>query len=158
MTTSSGWLKSPYPWCESLSDDCDCHGEKGRLDIVYCSDFGLREDDAERNTKSPNTWRSEYLQELRRILRTRQSAPRAVGNAAIESRQEAPPQEGFYCQVDGHYHAYSEQVKRRVEANLAVTRMEFATRSEEERRVVMSNIQGITAHWLRTFQIPRVRG
>ena len=145
--------EGPYPWCESLSDDCDCHGEKGRLDIVYCSDFGLREDDAERNTKSPNTWRSEYLQELRRILRTRQSAPRAVGNAAIESRQEAPPQEGFYCQVDGHYHAYSEQVKRRVEANLAVTRMEFATRSEEERRVVMSNIQGITAHWLRTFQI-----
>ena len=145
--------EGPYPWCESLSDDCDCHGEKGRLDIVYCSDFGLREDDAERNTKSPNTWRSEYLQELRRILRTRQSAPRAVGNAAIESRLEAPPQEGFYCQVDGHYHAYSEQVKRRVEANLAVTRMEFATRSEEERRVVMSNIQGITAHWLRTFQI-----
>ena len=145
--------EEPYPWCESLSDDCDCHGEKGRLDIVYCSDLGLREDDAKRKTKSPNTWRSEYLQELRRTLRARQSAPRAIGNAAIESRQEAPPQEGFYCQVEGRYHAYSEQVKRSVEANLAVTRMEFATRSEEERRVLMSNIQGITSHWLRTFQV-----
>ncbi len=145
--------EGPYPWCETLSDECDCHGEKGRLDIVYCSDFGLREHDAKRKIKSPNTWRYEYFQELRRILRTRQSAPRAVGNAAIESRHEAPPQEGFYCQVDGHYHAYSEQVKRRVESNLALARMEFATRSEEERRMLMSNIQGITAHWLRTFQI-----
>ena len=145
--------EDPYPWCESLSDDCDCHGEKGRLDIVYCSDLGLREDDAKRKTKSPNTWRSKYLQGLRRTLRARQSAPRAIGNAAIESRQEAPPQEGFYCQVEGRYHTYSEQVKRSVEANLAVTRMEFATRSEEERRVLMSNIQGITSHWLRTFQV-----
>ena len=145
--------EGPYPWCESLSDDCDCHGGKGRLDIVYCSDFGLREDDAKRKTKSPNTWRSEYFQGLRRISRARQSAPRAVGNAAIGTRQEAPPQEGFYCQVDGRYHAYSEQVKRRVEANLAANGMEFATRSEEERRVLMANIQGITAHWLRTFQV-----
>ena len=24
----------PYPWCETLSDDCDCNGAKGRLDVV----------------------------------------------------------------------------------------------------------------------------
>ena len=34
--------EGPYPWCESLSDDCDCQGGKGRLDAVFCSAFGLQ--------------------------------------------------------------------------------------------------------------------
>ena len=46
--------EGPYPWCEILSDDCDCHGREGRLDALYCSDIGLREDTARRESKSPN--------------------------------------------------------------------------------------------------------
>ena len=46
--------KSPYPWCETLSDDCDCHGREGRLDVLYCSDVGPLEDKARRESKSPN--------------------------------------------------------------------------------------------------------
>lgn len=46
--------KSPYPWCESLSDGCDCHGREGRLDALYCSDIGLREHTAQRESKSLN--------------------------------------------------------------------------------------------------------
>ena len=44
----------PYPWCETLSDDCNCHGREGRLDAWYCSDLGLREDTACRKSKSQN--------------------------------------------------------------------------------------------------------
>ena len=36
---------TPYPWCDTLADDCDCHGAKGRLDITCCSAFGLDETD-----------------------------------------------------------------------------------------------------------------
>ena len=46
--------KSPYPWCETLSDDCDCHGREGRLDVLYCSDVGPLEDTARRESKSLN--------------------------------------------------------------------------------------------------------
>ena len=144
--------EGPYPWCETLSDDCDCHGLKGRLDAVYCSDFGLQDETAKRASKSPNTRHLENLQGMRRALVNRQIASKANRNAVTEAREEPPEQEGFYCEVDGRYHAYSEQVKQRTAANVAATRMSLANRSEDERRVVMSNLRGITTHWLRTFQ------
>ena len=143
---------SPYPWCETLSEGCDCHGAKGRLDAAYCSDFGLLDETVKRARKSPNTRHSEYVQGLRQRLVDRQIDSRANSNAIIETRAEPPDQEGFYCQVDGCYHAYSEQVKLITEANLAAIHMSVATRSEEHRRAVMANIRGITAHLLRTFQ------
>ena len=43
-----------YPWCETLSDGCDCHGWRGRLDLMYCADFGLHEDRERRANKSQN--------------------------------------------------------------------------------------------------------
>ena len=144
--------RGPYSWCETLSDDCDCHGSDGRLDASYCSDLGLREDTARRASKSPNTRHFENLQGLRRALVNRQIASRANSNAVNVARVERSEQEGFYCQVDGRYHAYSEQVKQRTAANVAAIRMSLATRSEEDRRVMMSNMRTITAHWLRTFQ------
>ena len=45
---------SPYPWCETLSDDCDCHGAKGRLDEAFCSDFGLHDEADKRARKTEN--------------------------------------------------------------------------------------------------------
>ena len=87
----------PYPWCETLSDDCDCHGSDGRLDATYCSDLGLREDTARRASKSPNTRHLENLQGLRRALVNRQNASRANSNAVIGTRAEPSEQEGFYC-------------------------------------------------------------
>ena len=51
----SGWdeeecriLETAYPWCETLAADCNCHGTKGRLDVVHCSAFGLGACAAER--------------------------------------------------------------------------------------------------------------
>ena len=40
--------------CESLLEDCDCHGAEGRIDVLYCSDLGLREDANSRASKSQN--------------------------------------------------------------------------------------------------------
>lgn len=46
--------EDPSPWCETLSNNCDCHGIEGRLDIFYCSDLGHLDDVAKRASKSPN--------------------------------------------------------------------------------------------------------
>ena len=46
--------KGPYPWCETLSDECDCYGASGRLDAAYCSDFGLLEEMDKRASRSQN--------------------------------------------------------------------------------------------------------
>ena len=58
--------EGPYPWCETLSDDCDCHGIEGRLDVVYCSDLGLRKDLSRRTRKSPNVRHFGWRQEMAR--------------------------------------------------------------------------------------------
>ncbi len=49
--------EGPYPWCETLSDECDCFGARGRLDSAYCSDFGLLEETDKRASRSQNTRR-----------------------------------------------------------------------------------------------------
>ena len=144
--------EGPYPWCESLSDDCECHGGKGGLGAVFCSDFGLRGETASRSSRSPNVRHREYIQQLRQRLANSQNAPRASEDAAVEARVEPSEQEGFYCQVDSRYHAFSEQVKQRTAVNVTATRRSLATWGEKDRRVVLSNMRGITVHWLRTFQ------
>ena len=55
---------TPYPWCESLSDDCDCHGAKGRLDATYCSDFGLHDETDKRASKSENVRHRQYIKSM----------------------------------------------------------------------------------------------
>ena len=54
-------VENPYPWCETLSDDCDCHGAKGRLDAAYCSDFGLNDETDKRASKSENVRHRQYI-------------------------------------------------------------------------------------------------
>ena len=79
----------PYPWCETLSDDCDCHGAKGRLDATYCSDFGLNDEADKRASKSENVRHRQYIQSMveriagldesrrkERLERERRSPPR----------------------------------------------------------------------------------
>ena len=54
-------VEPPYPWCESLSDGCNCHGRKGRLDEVVCSDVGLHEETDKRAGKSENVRHQRYI-------------------------------------------------------------------------------------------------
>ena len=59
---------TPYPWCETLSDDCDCHGAKGRLDATYCSDFGLHDETEKRASRSQNVRYENYIQEMEKRI------------------------------------------------------------------------------------------
>ena len=92
-------VESPYPWCETLSDNCDCHGAKGRLDAAYCSDFGLHDDTDKRTSKSENVRHREYIQSMEerltgldesrrkeRLERERRSPPR--GEVIFEANPE----------------------------------------------------------------------
>ncbi|MXW24871.1 MAG: DUF2971 domain-containing protein [Dehalococcoidia bacterium] len=144
--------EGPYPWCESLSDECDCHGRKGRLDAVFCSEFGLLSETSKRTGKSPNVRHSEYLKWLRERLVDSQATSRKGSPPDVEAPTEPSEQDGLYCQVEGRYHSFSEQVKLRAEASVAATRRSLETWSENDRRVVLSNLRGLSVHWLRTFQ------
>ena len=79
--------KSPYPWCETRSDGCNCHGAKGRLDITYCSDFGVHEETDRRESKSDNVWYINYIQGLERILVSRDESRK---REKLEGEQRAP--------------------------------------------------------------------
>ena len=94
----SGWddeeyriVETAYPWCGTLADDCDCHGTKGRLDIVHCSDFGVVDQKEKRSGKTRNVRYEHYIQvmeeriadrdeELREERRRRGSAPANPGS------------------------------------------------------------------------------
>ena len=88
----------PYAWCETLSDDCDCHGAKGMLG-VYCSDFGLHDEVDKRARKSENVRYRAYIESMEeriaeldesrrkeRLDRERRSPPK--GEILFEAKPE----------------------------------------------------------------------
>ncbi len=85
--------EGPYPWCETLSDGCDCHATKGRLDVTYCADLGLSDETDRRMAKSQNVWYLNYIRELEQTVAKhdqagrQERARRAQGNTL----QEVPP-------------------------------------------------------------------
>ena len=79
---------APYPWCETLSDDCDCHGAKGRLDVVYCSDFGLHDETEKRASKSQNVRYINYIQEMENQIARRDETWR---KQRLQRAKRSPP-------------------------------------------------------------------
>ena len=79
---------TPYPWCETLSDDCDCHGSKGRLDAAYCSDFGLHDETDKRESKSENVRYLNYIQGMEDIIVRRDESQR---KERLQREQRSPP-------------------------------------------------------------------
>ena len=166
--------EGPYPWCETLSDDCDCHGMKGGLDF-YCSDLGLLEDTDKRAIKSQNVMHLNNIQEMEKRIAHRDEsrrAQRASRQEAIYAAAEPVSQGGgpnkitnplarlfytlvgggFYCQVEGRHHAFSEETKRRTTADLVAFQAQVSKQNAEQRNPVMSQIGGLIAHWLREYQ------
>ena len=98
-------VESPYPWCETLSDNCDCHGAKGRLDEALCSDFGLHNETDKRASRSENVRYRHYIrtmeeriarldedQRQKRLQREQRSPPRGAAAVAAKSAdQEGDP-------------------------------------------------------------------
>ena len=81
-------VEGPYPWCETLSDNCDCHGAKGRLDAAYCSDFGLHDDTDKRTSKSENVRHREYIQSMEERLTGLDESRR---KEKLERERRSPP-------------------------------------------------------------------
>lgn len=81
----------PYPWCDALSDGCACHANKGRLDVTYCSDFGLIEETERRTNKSQNAWHYNYIRGLEQGIANRDQTRRREKDRRSPA---LPPQEG----------------------------------------------------------------
>ena len=81
---------TPYPWCETLSDDCDCHGAKGRLDLAYCSDFGLHDETDKRASKSQNVRHLNYIQTMEETIARRDESRR---KERLQKEQRSPGQD-----------------------------------------------------------------
>ena len=87
--------ESPYAWCETLSEGCDCHSAKGRLDITCCSNFGLLEDAKGRQGRSHNAWHRNYIRGLEQRITNHDQARRQEnsGRATTLPSQEVAPVE-----------------------------------------------------------------
>ena len=78
---------TPYPWCETLSDDCDCHGAKGRLDEAFCSDFGLHDETDKRASKSENVRHRHYIRRMEETIARRDESRR---QERLQREQRSP--------------------------------------------------------------------
>ena len=82
--------EGPYPWCDTLTDGCDCDANEGGLSATYCSDFGLRDETDRRTSKSQNAWHFNYIRDLEKVIANRDQARRREND---RRGQAAPPQE-----------------------------------------------------------------
>ena len=145
-------VDGPYPWCDTLSEDCDCHGKKGRLDATYCSSFGSVDESTKRASKSPNVRHAENVKWMRQALVDRQQTSRDTRDSRPNVRPHTPAPEGIYCQIHGHFHAYSEQVKQKVEAQLVAISLQVRTWEGDARQTIMAQVPALKSHYLRQYQ------
>ena len=185
----SGWDDEEYriveaanAWCESLADGCDCHGTKGGLGLVYCSDFGLMGETEKRARKTRNVRHEHYVGEMEERISKRDAQLREERRQRAQSREPAEPvgrssvpslristgvslpeervfdwvfrlaAQGLYCSIDGRHHAFSEKAVRSAATRVAATIRQLSGWEESDRRVVESRIGDIAAHWLRVDQ------
>ena len=82
-------VEGSYAWCDTLPDGCDCHAGKGRLDVTYCSDFGLLEETDRRASRSQNAWHPNYIRGLEEGVANREQARRRANDrrAPVQSPQ-----------------------------------------------------------------------
>ena len=81
-------LRSPHAWCETLADDCDCHGAKGRLDEAVCSDFGLNDETDKRASKSANAKHQHYIRTMEEGIARRD---KALCQEKRQGQKRSPP-------------------------------------------------------------------
>ncbi len=82
-------VESPYTWCETLSDDCDCHGAKGRLDEAFCADFGSHDQTEKYSRKSENVRHLYYIRGMEETIARRDESRRQEKLQGV--RSSAPP-------------------------------------------------------------------
>ena len=141
-----------YPWCDTLSEDCDCHGAKGRLDATYCSSFGSHDESAKRASKSPNVRHAENVKWMRQALVDRQQTSREARDSRPNVQPHTPAPEGMFCQIDRHFHAYSEQVKQTAQAHLAAVSLQMKAAGEHARRSFAVKLPMLKEYFLQQYQ------
>lgn len=156
---SAGWedaefrlARGPYAWCEALSDGCDCHGSKGRLDIIYCSDLGTREDDKLRARKSPNIRDAERVQGMRDALVKRQVASQDRQRVAASENSDNSERDQFDCPVHRMYHSYSDHVQYALDLKLTALRRQISAEDEQFRQHITPLVPTLTEEWRREIQ------
>ena len=171
----------PYPWCEAMSEDCDCRGSKGRLDALHCSDYGLHKEIDKRASKSQNTRHLNYIREMEERIASRDRLQR---EARSQRQQHTPPQVANpvvanQARQGGSYTGVADplaDVVNRVNGLVAqrfycpiegryhhcseqtkkkLVTNAFATlasTTEQKRQVITSFMDSILEHWLKTYQ------
>ena len=172
----------PYAWCETLADDCDCHGSRGRLDLVYCADFGLHEDAGRRAAKSTNVRHRCAIEQLEKLIAEDDQRRRSkeLGEARSQSQsdfhvvtpdperglRESPEHlariavgtvkplaaRGLYCSIHKRRHAYEEDVISKVESCVVSALQQMSEWDDSMRRSGTGRIGNMAAHWLASFQ------
>lgn len=146
-------VDGPYPWCDTLSEGCDCHGIKGNLGAVCCSDLGSHDESDKRASKSPNIRHREYVKQMHRTLTIRQNTQRADRASRPNVQHPTPAPEGIYCEIDRRFHAYSKQVKQKVEAHMIAISLQVSTWDNEARQKTLAHIPTLKNHYLRQYQL-----
>ena len=173
-------VDTPYPWCETLSEDCDCHGAKGRLDAACCSDFGLHDEIDKRDSKSQNVRHQHYIKTLEETIVRRDESRK---EQRLERKQRSPSQpeapvearaaeplvvadmlaqaikgvnrlvgQGYYCSIEERHHPYGEQAIRKTEASVAAACVQLSTWGGVDRQKMSSALGAIAAHFLQVHQ------
>ena len=94
----------PYPWCETLSEGCDCNANRGTRDVM-CSDYGNQREVERKQARTRNAWYDNYIKEMetrienndeaQRTKRSRQvSQPEASGRAGAFVYPRVPVEQG----------------------------------------------------------------
>ena len=146
-------VDGPYPWCDTLSDNCSCHGRKGRLDATYCSDLGLHDEHAKRASRSPNVRHSEQVKQRRQTLVDRQESQRVNRASHPNVQYPTPARAGIYCQIDRRFHAYSEPVKLKVDAQLVAVSLQVRTWDDDARQTILAHFPALKNHYLQQYQL-----
>lgn len=92
-------LEAAYPWCETLAADCNCHGTKGRLDVLLCSAFGGADEKEKRARKTRNVRYEHCIREMeeriaKRDQQVRQERRRRAQRPATGGSMPAAPPRG----------------------------------------------------------------
>ena len=145
--------KGPYGWCESMSEDCDCRGDRGRLDLVYCSDFGTPDEAERRARRSRNAWRTGHIQGMRDILAQRQVAQRTNRESAVRDPLREPSVELFRCPVHQEHHEYSDSTERALAAQLLAVRSQMRAQNVRGETTFNAFSDGLTKHLRPRIQV-----
>lgn len=141
--------KGPYAWCESMSEDCDCRGAKGRLDVTHCSDLGTLDQIERRARKSPNVRYAAHMQDMRDRLTQRQAAQQRNGESVVSEPPREPSAELFRCPIHREHHEYSDSTEQALAAQLEGIRLQLRAQHARGETMFNTHANGLAKH-LRT--------